>query len=303
MTTRGAQAAMDEQLRGAALRLIEIARDEDLGTGDVTTALMADPSVPAEFEIMFKQQGVIAGIAVAPVILAAFSGDITIAWQSEIRDGARITNAPARVGVIRGPLGMVLSAERVFLNFLQRLCGVATLTDRFVQAVEGTNALIFDTRKTVPGWRMLDKYAVRCGGGKNHRTGLYDAVLIKDNHLAGVPTGEVAGVVFEMLNRIDTSRLRPAWIEVEAATLAQMKELCKVVGIDVILLDNFPVEDITRAVEYRDGLGLRGRIELEASGGVNYVSVRAIAETGVERISVGTITHSASAIDISLERV
>ena len=211
-------------------------------------------------------------------------------------------------GVVRGPAGAVLSAERVLLNFLQRLCGIATLTRRFVDAVAGTEAAIFDTRKTTPGWRKLEKYAVRCGGGCNHRQGLFDAVLIKDNHLAVRPRVEtgapgLAGVVFEMLNRLDAGGAKPTFVQVEADSLAQVEELLKVVGLEAILLDNFSLEDLRKAVGLRDGCGLRGKVELEASGGITLDTVRTVADTGVDRISVGAITHSAAALDLSMERV
>ena len=200
-------------------------------------------------------------------------------------------------------MGPILSAERVLLNFLQRLCGIATLTGSFVDAAAGTDAAIYDTRKTAPGWRVLEKYAVRCGGGRNHRRGLFDAVLIKDNHLAGVDPDRLAGTVFEMLNRLSTSDAKPAFVEVEADSPDQVEALLTVVGIDVVLLDNFSVENLREAVATRDRLGLGGKVALEASGGVTLETVTAVAETGVDRISIGALTHSPRAIDLSLERV
>jgi nicotinate-nucleotide pyrophosphorylase (carboxylating) len=210
---------------------------------------------------------------------------------------------PVNLATIHGPLGTLLSAERVLLNFLQRLCGVATLTRQFVDAVAGTGATIFDTRKTIPGWRLLDKYAVRCGGGTNHRLGLFDAVLIKDNHLAGVEPQQLAGTIFRQLSHLAECGVTPAFVQVEADTLEQVAELYKVVGIDVILLDNFSLDATRQAIALRDDLGLRGKIQLEASGTVSLETVRPLAETGVDRISVGAITHSAVAIDLSLERI
>jgi nicotinate-nucleotide pyrophosphorylase (carboxylating) len=197
----------------------------------------------------------------------------------------------------------MLAAERTLLNFLQHLSGVATLTHRFVTAVAGTHAKIYDTRKTSPGLRTLDKYAVRCGGGHSHRTGLYDAVLIKDNHLAGIPPSRLAHTVSDMLGRIEALPRRPAFVEVECDTTEQFAELLKVVGLDVILLDNFELEGLQEAVKLRDDAGFRGKLELEASGGVTLENVRAVAGTGVERIAVGAITHSAPAFDLSLEAV
>ncbi len=284
-------------------RLIAIAKDEDLGGGDLTAGLLPDPDEQASFRLVAKASGVFAGREIAPLVLRAYDESIEIDWADSATDGASIEAPPATLATIRGPLGALLSVERVLLNFLQRLCGVATLTRQFVDAVAGTGATILDTRKTIPGWRSLEKYAVRCGGGTNHRMGLYDAVLIKDNHLAGVERHHLAGVVFEQLNRLADRGIKPAFIEVEADTLQQVEELYKVVGIDVILLDNFSLDAIRQAVALRDEVGLRGKVALEASGGVTLPNVRSLAETGVDRISVGAITHSATALDLSLERV
>ena len=281
--------------------LIAMAKREDLGDGDLSTALLPNPRQPTEFRLMVKEPGVYAGVEVAPAVLQAYDDSIQISWSDLGVDGRKIEEPPRELATIRGPRGPILSAERVLLNFLQRLSGIATLTRRYVDAVAGTPATILDTRKTTPGWRTLEKYAVRCGGGRNHRQGLYDAVLIKDNHLAGVETPGLAATIFEMLNSLQTLGRRPSFVEVEADNLAQVEQLFKVVGIDVILLDNFSLADHRRAVELRDALGLGGKIALEASGGVNLDTVRAIAETGVDRISVGALTHSAPALDLSLE--
>ncbi len=205
------------------------------------------------------------------------------------------------LGTIRGGWCAILSCERVLLNFVQRLSGVATLTRRFADAVQGTGSKVYDTRKTTPGWRDLEKYAVRCGGGLNHRQGLHDAILVKDNHLAGVPTERLAHHAFEILNQSIEQKLKPDFVEFEVDSLAQFEQLLKVVGIDVILLDNFSLDDLARAVEIRDQDGLSGKLALEASGGITLDTIRSIAETGVERISVGALTHSAVALDVSLE--
>ncbi len=331
--------------------LIELAKREDLRGRDLTTALLGDPDAPAVFRLLAKGPGVFAGKEIAPAVLRAYDASIEIDWTDLGHDGARIEAVPAVLATLRGPVGAILSAERVFLNFLQRLCGVATLTRAYVDAVAGTGAAIFDTRKTTPGWRTLEKYAVRCGGGCNHRKGLYDAVLIKDNHLAGNeprPSGSGldpprrAETVFDMLNRLEVvtalrrSDAKPAFVEVEADTLEQVEELLKTsrarqeavrparpragtgvkpasppagapqsgrVHLDAILLDNFALHDLRRAVALRDGHGLRGKVTLEASGGITLDNVRAVAETDVDRISVGAITHSAPALDLSMERV
>ncbi|MFQ5591143.1 MAG: carboxylating nicotinate-nucleotide diphosphorylase [Phycisphaerae bacterium] len=283
-------------------RLIAAARAEDLGDGDITTGLLDDVHERASFNLVAKAGGVFAGRGIAAEVLRAYDDSIEIAWTDTGKDGALIKTPPAQLASVHGPLGPVLSAERVLLNFLQRLSGIATLTRQFVDAVAGTGAAILDTRKTTPGWRMLEKYAVRCGGGTNHRMGLYDAVLIKDNHLTGINEDRLAATVFGYLNRLSQAGNAPAFIAVEADTPRQVEELLKVVGIDVIVLDNFPLAAVRQAVALRDEAGLRGTIALEASGGVTPVTARALAETGVDRISVGSITHSAPAVDISLER-
>lgn len=282
--------------------VIALAMREDLGTGDVTTALMPSPDEPSTFQLLGKQRGVFCGYALGTRILHAYDPLIRLTWCDGVADGMPITDCPTTLGTLAGPLGSILSAERVFLNFLQRLSGVATATRAYVDAVSGTGARVFDTRKTTPGWRSLDKYAVRCGGGANHRTGLFDAVLIKDNHLAGVAPERLAGTIFEMLNRMHAVPIVPSFVEVEADTMAQAEALFAVTGIDVVLLDNFSCENLRRAVALRDALGLRGKVELEASGGITLETIRAVAETGVERISVGAITHGAGSLDLSLER-
>lgn len=276
---------------------------EDLGGGDVTTALMADRDEPATFQLVARQVGVLCGLEVAPAVLHAFDPSLAIEWDHDCTDGAAIAAPDRTLATITGSLGGILSAERTLLNFLQRLCGVATMTRAYVDAIAHTSAKVYDTRKTVPGWRALDKYAVHCAGGKNHRTGLFDAVLIKDNHLVGVEAERLSGAVFDMLNRMAAQGIRPDFVEVEADTLEQVEALFDVLGIDVILLDNFTSEELRQAVALRDERGLRGKVRLEASGGITMETIAAVAETGVERISVGAITHSAPALDLALERV
>ncbi len=284
-------------------QLIELARREDLGTGDVTSALLPDAKKDARFQLTARQQGVFAGAEIASAVLKAYDPGIRIRWSEAGRDGEEIRSSPVTLATLEGPLDALLAAERVLLNFLQRLCGIATLTWEFVEAVAGTGAKIYDTRKTVPGWRLLDKYAVRCGGGRNHRFGLYDAVLTKDNHIHGQATRPLAGVIFEMFNSLGPERDHLSFVAVEARDVEDVEELMKVVGVDVIVLDNFFVSDLRRAVAIRDKLGLRGKVALEASGGIGLDNVRAVAQTGVERISVGALTHSAPALDLALERV
>jgi len=287
----------------SVLRLIAAAKAGDLGRGDLTSQLLAHPQKPAEFQLVAKQTGVFAGTEIALPILHAYDPQLSLDWEKGVTDGQAFSAVPQTLATLRGPLASLLSAERVLLNFLQRLSGIATLTRRYVDAVKGTKVTILDTRKTTPGMRNLERYAVRCGGGVNHRSGLFDAVLIKDNHLAGVETPRLAAELFAMLNRLGANRAEPAFVEVEAQSFAQVAEMLKVVGIDIILLDNFEISGLREAVALRDAVGLRGKIALEASGGVNLETVRAIAETGVERISVGALTHSAPALDLSLERV
>ena len=296
------EVSVTQELLRATRTLARAAKEEDLGAGDVT-AMLLEPEDQARFELPLKQPAVLAGRAVAGEVLGAYNESIEIEWNDEARDGARFERVPVRLATLTGPNRSVLAAERVLLNFLQRLCGVATLTRKYVDAVAGTGAKIFDTRKTTPGWRLLEKYAVRCGGGHNHRMGLYDAVLIKDNHLAGIEPGRLSHAVFEMLNRAAAFDPPPEFIEVEADTLEQVEELFKVVGIHVILLDNFSLDDLRRVVERRDTLGLKDKVELEASGGVTLETVAGVARTGVDRISVGAITHSAAAVDLSLARL
>jgi nicotinate-nucleotide pyrophosphorylase (carboxylating) len=194
----------------------------------------------------------------------------------------------------------LLSAERVVLNFLQRTSGVATFTQRFVRRVAGTGAKIFDTRKTIPGFRLLDKYAVRCGGGFNYRIGLYDGLLVKDNHLAAVPLKDLHAYLSKVVARCraeDSARL----IEIEVDNLEQLREILKVEGIQVILLDNMDCPKMEIAVDLRNKAGKKGVIDLEASGGVTLETIRQIAQTGVDRIAIGALTHSAPALDISLD--
>lgn len=283
--------------------LIALAKREDLGSGDITAAFVPGRSDRAAFSLFAKQPGVFCGQEVTGAILETYGGSVRIDWAGGVADGTAWDTPRVELATITGPIDAVLSAERVLLNFLQHLCAVATLTRRYVQAVAHTDAKILDTRKTTPGWRTLEKYAVRCGGGKNHRRGLYDAVLIKDNHLAGIPCSALANTVFEMLNGMHEAGIKPEFVEVEADSLEQVAQLFKVVGIDIVMLDNFSLHDLRAAVALRDDEGLAHLVKLEASGGIDLATVRAVAETGVDHISIGALTHSATALDLSLERV
>ena len=268
-----------DEIVGCALR-------EDVGTGDMTTLLTVPPGTEALGEFIATQPGVLAGLVVAERVF--YQCDSRVQVEPMLKEGQRF-DAGAVLAVVRGEARAILVAERVALNFLQRLSGIATLTARFVEAVRDLPVRICDTRKTTPGLRYLERYAVRVGGGFNHRFGLYDAVLIKDNHIA------VCGGITEAVHRVRRALPHTMKIEVECATLQQVQEALEA-GVDIILLDNMTLDDLREAVRMA-----KGRAFLEASGGVRLETVRPIAETGVDAISVGAITHSAPAIDIKLE--
>ena len=269
--------------------LIEAALAEDLGrAGDITAQACIDPDARLSVAYVARQDGRVAGLACARLALAALDPSATFAVVTP--DGADA--APGAVlATVEGNARAILAAERVGLNLLGRLSGVATLTRAFVRLVEGTGATIVDTRKTTPGLRALEKYAVRCGGGVNHRFGLDDAILIKDNHVAA------CGGVGEAVRRARAFAGHLVKIEVEVDGLSQLEDALKH-GPDVVMLDNFSLEDLRAAVALT-----AGRAVLEASGGVNLTTVRAIAETGVAVISVGALTHSAPVLDIGLDAV
>ena len=284
--------------------LIDLAKREDLGDDDVTSRLMVPEGKLGVGTLVQKEVGIVCGLPIVEMICRTYDERLRVemipGFHMEIIEG-RFSDARTTPLVrIRGPMRSLLSAERVILNFLQRMSGVATQTQRFVRRIAGTGARIYDTRKTVPGLRLLDKYAVRCGGGYNHRIGLFDGLLVKDNHVAVVPPKELTSYLAEVVSRSraeDPSRL----IEIEVDTLEQLKEVVNVEGVGVILLDNMDCPKMEQAVHLRDRAGKKGQVELEASGGVTLETVRSIASTGVERIAVGAITHSAPALDISLE--
>jgi nicotinate-nucleotide pyrophosphorylase (carboxylating) len=277
--------------------VIENALLEDNATRDATSYACIDPSQRASATVLAKQVCILAGIGCVSRILdvyAQLDGAVTshyeVTTHPEIFDGIRL-HAGQSVAVIRHNARVILSCERVILNFMQRLSGIATLTRQFVDAVSGTGARILDTRKTAPGLRMLDKFAVRCGGGQNHRLDLSDGVLIKNNHIA------LAGGVASALERAHKNRRGEQIIEIEVRSLEEL-ELALDHGGEAILLDNMSVPDVKRAVE-RCAREER-RIPLEVSGGINLENVRSYAETGVNFISVGALTHSARAVDLSL---
>jgi nicotinate-nucleotide pyrophosphorylase (carboxylating) len=272
------------------LEIVRRALSEDVGTGDVTTLATVPSDLMAAAILVAREPLVVCGLPVAEAVFKEVSAQIEIERHAE--DGRHAQRGETLLR-LRGPAGALLTAERVALNFVQRLSGVATLTSRFVEAVAGTKARILDTRKTTPGLRQLEKYAVACGGGTNHRAGLYDRVLIKDNHLASLR--------LEPPNAIDAAvrRARAKYpkleIEVEADTLEQVEQAV-MARADIILLDNMSNEDLRAAVWL-----VNGRARTEASGGVSLAAVRSIAETGVDFISVGALTHAARAMDVALD--
>jgi nicotinate-nucleotide pyrophosphorylase (carboxylating) len=277
--------------------VIENALQEDRATRDATSYACVDANQRAAGTILAKQDCILAGIGCVARILDVYAdldGAVTshyeVTTHPEIFDGIRLHKSQS-VAVIRHNARVVLSCERVILNFMQRLSGIATLTRKFVDVVAGTPTRILDTRKTAPGLRMLDKYAVRCGGGHNHRLDLSDGVLIKNNHIA------LAGGVAPALERAHQNRRGEQVIEIEVRSLDELEDALKH-GAEAILLDNMPVEMVKRAVE-RCSQASR-HIPLEVSGGINLENVRAYAETGVNFISVGALTHSAPAVDMSL---
>lgn len=281
--------------RACARVLIDLALREDLGDiGDVTTKATIPSGATGSALVVSRAEGSIAGLPIVPLILEM--GGSSLTWEPLADDGDRAARGKA-LGRLSGPQGELLTLERTILNFLTRLGGVATLTARFVEAVKGTNAVILDTRKTTPGWRALEKYAVRCGGGRNHRMGLYDMVLIKDNHLAALvaagnddPIGAaIAGA----------RKLAPGVpIELEVDTLAQLVRALEV-GPDIVLVDNFDPVQLAEAIQLRNARN--PSVLLEVSGGVRLEAVADLARTGVDRISAGALTHSAPALDIGLD--
>src|SRR3954467_13750887 len=280
--------------------ILENALREDSATRDATSYAVVDPNQRGTGTIMAKQDCILAGVGIVPRILDVFASlDGTVVAHPEVTshpeifDGVRLHRGQS-IAVVRHNARVILSCERVILNLLQRLSGIATLTRKFVEAVHGTKARILDTRKTAPGLRALDKYAVRCGGGQNHRLDLSDGVLIKNNHIA------LAGGLKNALERVHRNRRGTQPIEVEVRSLAELEDALSF-GAEAILLDNMQVADVRAAVE-RCSTADR-RIPLESSGGINLENVRAYAETGVDFISVGALTHSAPAVDMSLRMV
>lgn len=266
---------------------VATALEEDLGgVGDITTNTIIPPDAQGDASIIVRKPGVIAGLDLAAASFKSLDPDVR--FTRIVEDGGKV-EAGATIARIAGKTRALLTGERTALNFFGRLSGIATLTAGYVAAVEGTHAKIVETRKTTPGLRALEKYAVRCGGGTNHRFGLYDAVLVKDNHIAA------AGGLAEALNAVRTAVGHLVKIEVEVDTLDQLEKVLRF-PIDAVLLDNMDAGTLKRAIAL-----VKGRVITEASGGVTLESVREIAKTGVDLISVGALTHSARSLDSSLE--
>ena len=267
-------------------RVVAGALAEDVGDGDRTTAALVPENARCRAQIVLEEPGVVCGVPVAAAVFRALDPSVHV--EALVDEGASMTAPPAVLAELEGPARAVLTGERVALNLLGRLCGIASLTHRFVELVEGTGTTVLDTRKTTPGLRALEKYAVRCGGASNHRAGLYDAVLVKENHL------RIAGGVTAAAEALQGATDGLA-VEIEAESLEQVREALDA-GIGRILLDNMSPEQVTQAVALT-----AGRAQLEASGGVSLATVRAYAETGVDFVSVGALTHAARSLHVSLE--
>ena len=271
-------------------RLIELALAEDIGTGDVTTNALIDPKLRGRAELIARECGTLAGMTVVRRLLRKF--DTKLKLSNALKDGAALERNTV-IGVIGGPVGSILTVERTLLNFVQYLSGIATTTRRYADAIAGTGAKLLDTRKTLPGWRSLSKYAVAVGGGTNHRFGLHDQVLIKDNHLG-----------FSCLSPAEAVRAargaapRKMRIEVEVETVRGARAAA-MDGADIIMLDNMSLARMKKAVAAIRRV--RAKTIIEASGGITLRNIAAVARTGVDCISVGAVTHSATSLDIALE--
>jgi nicotinate-nucleotide pyrophosphorylase (carboxylating) len=279
--------------------LIKLAIAEDLGDGDVTSNLLFREKITAKSYIISREEIVVCGMEIIREILKLYNEKLKL--KVLVKDGEHAC-VGKKIGIVEGPLGPMLSAERVMLNFLQRLSGIATTTQKFVRAVEGTKAKIYDTRKTTPGWRLLEKYAVRCGGGYNHRLGLYDGILIKDNHLA-----QLGRNFYPKLSKIIARARKVKGVKFVAVEVDhvddQLNYVLKIPGIDIVLLDNMGQWQLKHAVDMRNAMrGKKKKPLLEASGNITLNSVSAIANCGIDRIAVGAITHSARSVDIGLDR-
>ncbi|MCA9179435.1 MAG: carboxylating nicotinate-nucleotide diphosphorylase [Planctomycetales bacterium] len=294
------QLTWDDELEDDCRELIRLAVREDLERGhDWTTVAMAAAASRGGATFGARESGVVAGIHAARLVVEEMNLDAT--WTTWVDDG-EVVEAGKPLAQLEGSARDLLTAERLMLNLLGRLCGIATLTRQYVTAVAGTHARVYDTRKTTPGWRRLEKHAVHCGGGRNHRTGLFDAVLIKDNHLQlrrnESPTATLADAVRHARQFLGQHGVGDLIVEIEVDTLDQLRDALQGAP-DIVLLDNMTNDQLREAVQIRAAHG--ADVELEASGGVNLATIRGIAETGVDRISVGALTHSSRSLDIGLD--
>ncbi|MGB7768953.1 MAG: carboxylating nicotinate-nucleotide diphosphorylase [Verrucomicrobiia bacterium] len=279
------------KLSAAEIRqAVQNALAEDIGAGDATTLAVVPEPATAKAVMRTREPLVVAGLGIAETAFAELSS--AIRTERPVQEGQRV-NAGEILLRVSGPARAILSAERVALNFVQRLSGIATLTAQFVDAVRETHAQVLDTRKTTPGWRRFEKYAVGCGGGKNHRLGLFDMILIKDNHLVALQTEKPSAIAAAVARARE--KFPNLKIEVEADTVEQAEQAADA-GADIILLDNMNPVQLRLAVQK-----VKGRAQTEASGGVNPGNIQAIAGSGVDFISVGALTHSARAVDIGLD--
>ncbi|OHC05075.1 MAG: nicotinate-nucleotide diphosphorylase (carboxylating) [Planctomycetes bacterium RIFCSPLOWO2_12_FULL_40_19] len=283
--------------------IVQLAIKEDIGDGDITSNIFIPDDSESEGALIAKEAGIVAGLPVAGYVLLQIDKDLI--FTSNIEDGSRVERG-TEIARVKGLTISLLSAERVVLNFLQRLSGIATATNRFAEKVKGYKAQIMDTRKTTPGWRYLEKYAVRVGGGVNHRMGLYDHILIKDNHLKIMESEKENGAIVRLVKKARKQIENGTLIEAEVEDLSQVKDVADA-GVDIILFDNIEPSKIRKAInmvkEYEKNQGARtGKAILtEASGNITIQNVEDYAKAGVDRISVGAITHSARALDISFE--
>jgi len=288
---------------GLVDRLLELARDEDLGPGgcDLSSELFVDEDATRRCAVVARQVGVVAGLAAMDDLLRVFGFAESVKAQIESPDGSRVEPG-TRVAVLEGKARDVLTVERTLLNLVGRLSGVATLTRRYLEAMgPDTRAGLYDTRKTTPGLRVLEKYAVRCGGGCSHRLGLHDAVLVKDNHLAGLGLENLGAAIVAAGERVRALPEPVAFFEVEVDSLEQFERVLAAGSgvVDIVLLDNFTPAELMVAVGLRDRAG--SGLQLEASGGITLETIREVAHTGVDRISVGALTHSAASLDFGLD--
>ncbi len=283
--------------------IVQLAIKEDIGDGDITSKIFIPDGSETEGMLIAKEAGIVAGLPVAGYVLSQIDENLIL--TSNIEDGSRVKKGTI-IGSVKGLTLSLLSAERLVLNFLQRLSGIATATNRFAEKIKGYRTQIMDTRKTVPGWRYLEKYAVRVGGGINHRMGLYDQILIKDNHLKTMGSEKENGAISRLVRKAREQIENGMLIEVEVEDLCQIKDVVDA-GVDMILFDNMEPTKIREAVgmvkefEKNQDAGTGNAILTEASGNITIENVEEYADAGVDRISVGAITHSARVLDISFD--